>query len=109
MSIVRLSPPSERGPSVFRSPFISLPVLNLSGSPFEQGRRHGDALKDRVAHNVEVYFDRFERETKLSRPQVLERAALYRDAIAEQNPDYFEGMRGVAEGSGFSLDVHHPH
>jgi isopenicillin-N N-acyltransferase-like protein len=83
---------------------LSLPVLYLSGTPYEQGVQHGQRLKDRIAHNVQVYFERFESEVGLARTEVLARAVKYGEAIASQNPDYFAGMRGVAEGSGFDFD-----
>ena len=80
---------------------MTLSVVHLSGTAYEQGVEHGRQLQGRIAHNLGVYFERFERETHLSRADVLERARRYRAAIADQNPDYFAGMRGVAEGSGF--------
>ena len=83
---------------------MTLPVVKLSGTPYEQGVQHGTVLKGRIAHNLGVYFARFERETGLSRPDVLDRARQYARAIEGQNADYYAGMRGVAEGSGSSLD-----
>jgi isopenicillin-N N-acyltransferase-like protein len=82
---------------------MSLPLLRLEGTPFEQGVQHGEALREQIAHNMAVYFERFAREVKLERPEVLARAKRYGDAIAAQSPDYAEGMRGIAAGSGFSL------
>jgi isopenicillin-N N-acyltransferase-like protein len=83
---------------------MSLPVVNLSGSPYEQGLQQGRELHNRIEHNVAVYFDRFEREGRLSHPQVLERACLYREAIEKQSPAYMEMLRGMAIGGGFDLD-----
>lgn len=83
---------------------MSLPILHLSGTPYEQGIQHGQELKDRIAHNIRVYFERFEREGKLARSEVLARAVQYGQAIADQNPDYLTGLRGVADGSGLDLD-----
>ena len=80
-----------------------LPILHLTGTPYEQGVQHGQALKDRIGHNLGVYFARFEQEAGVAKPEALRRAALYAEAIARQNPDYYAGMRGVAEGSGFPL------
>lgn len=82
---------------------MSLPVLDLSGTPYEQGLQHGQELKGRIKHNIQVYFERFEHAARLPRHEVLARAAQYEEAIATQNPDYFAGLRGVAEGSGFEL------
>lgn len=83
---------------------MSLPIVHLTGKPYEQGQQHGAQLKERVARNVAVYFERFEREVGLSRQEVLTRAAKSAGAIAEQNADYFDAMQGVADGSGFSLE-----
>lgn len=82
---------------------MSLPVVPLRGTPYEQGRQHGEALQSRVAHNLHVYFERFEREVKLERAQVLEWAGRYARAIETQNADYHAAMRGVADGSGFEF------
>jgi isopenicillin-N N-acyltransferase-like protein len=82
---------------------MTLPVVHLTGSPYEQGVTHGRELRSRIAHNLDIYFTRFEREVGLSRPVVRQAAAHYADAIAAQNPDYYASMRGVAEGSGFDL------
>lgn len=83
---------------------MTFPVVHLTGSAYEQGVQHGQALRQRIAHNLGVYFERFERETLLPRPEVLERARRYAAAIREQNGDYFDGMRGVAEGAGVAID-----
>lgn len=82
---------------------MTLPIVHLTGTPYDQGVQHGRALRDRIAHNLAVYFDRFAREGKLDRAAVLARAAQYGEAIAAQNAAYFDGVRGVADGCGFSL------
>lgn len=84
---------------------MSLPVLHLSGTPYEQGIQHGQALKDRIAHNIHSYFERFECQGKLPVEQALARAAKYGEALATQNPEYLAGVQGVADGSGFDLDL----
>lgn len=82
---------------------MSLPVIRLSGTPYEQGRRHGDALQDRIARNLEVYFERFEREVGLSRAEVLARAEQYLRVLEAQDPEYLAGVRGIATGGDFPL------
>ena len=82
---------------------MTLPILHLTGTPYEQGTQHGEALKARVAHNLDVYFDRFLREIALDRADILARCAAYMETIQRSSTDYFEAMRGVAAGSGFSL------
>ena len=76
-----------------------IPVLELSGSPREQGRQHGEGARERIERNLEIYFERFEREGHVTRDEVLRRAGLYWDVIQTLNADYAEGVRGVAEGS----------
>ncbi len=78
---------------------MTLPVVQLRGTPYEQGVQHGRELRDRIAHNLAVYFERFEREAKVPRAGVLARASQYGQAIAKQNQDYFAGLRGIADGS----------
>jgi isopenicillin-N N-acyltransferase-like protein len=82
---------------------MTLPVVRVQGSPKEQGQQHGEALRDRVIHNVRVYLDRFGREFNLSREAVLERAAHLLEVIRQTHPAYLHGMEGIALGSGCSL------
>lgn len=82
---------------------MSLPLLQLDGAPYEQGARHGEVLRERIAHNLAVYFRRFSEEVGLSRAAVLARAARYAGAIEAGNPAYFAGMRGIADGGGFDF------
>lgn len=84
---------------------MSLPVLRLTGTPYAQGLGHGRALKDDVRHNLSVYFDRFLHEAKLPREAVIDRAKQYLAAIQRQNTDYYEGMCGIAAGTGADLDA----
>ncbi|MDX2004118.1 MAG: C45 family peptidase [Meiothermus sp.] len=82
---------------------MALPHLRLFGSPYEQGLAQGKALSDAIAHNLEVYFRRFEVECKLPAPEARRRGEIYLGAIRRQNPDYASGMEGIAEGSGQPL------
>ncbi len=83
---------------------MALPVISLKGSAYQQGLNHGRHLRDRIAYNLKVYFHRFEHGSGLPREEVLRRAAVFGPAIARQNPDYYTGMEGIAQGSSFPLD-----
>lgn len=83
---------------------MPLPLLRLTGSPYEQGRAHGEALRGEIARNLEIYFARFEREAKLATGEALARAGRYAAAIERDAPDYHAGMRGIADGAGESLE-----
>jgi isopenicillin-N N-acyltransferase-like protein len=80
-----------------------LPLIRLEGEPFEQGYTHGVRARERVQHNLRVYFDRFHREGRISRAEVLQRAGKYHGAIRTQCPAYAETMRGIAKGAACDL------
>lgn len=82
---------------------MSLPVIHLTGSPRDKGVTHGRALKDRITHNLDVYYNRFEREVGVSRREVRAMAEKWAEAIWRHNPDYFTEMEGVATGGEFDL------
>ncbi len=80
-----------------------IPMLELAGTAREQGRQHGEGARERIARNLDVYFDRFEREGRVTRGEVLRRAELYWDVIRTLNVEYADGVRGVAEGADADL------
>lgn len=82
---------------------MSLPLLNLSGTPYEQGVQHGIQLRDQIRHNLALYYERFEREVSLSRLDVTLRAMRYGAELGRLHPAYMEGMLGIADGGGFHL------
>jgi isopenicillin-N N-acyltransferase like protein len=81
---------------------MTIPMLDLGSDPRERGRVHGDALKADVAHNLDTYIRRFE---KLGHPRakVLGEAAKWVPALERLDPEFTAEMKGVAEGSGFSV------
>lgn len=81
---------------------MTLPLIQLIGTPYEQGEQHGRALRTQIAHNLDVYFDRFLREGGVARAEVLQRAERYAMAISRQNAAYTAGMEGIAAGSRIS-------
>src|SRR6267143_4540075 len=77
-----------------------LPVLNLKGSLYQIGYKHGKKARLEIEHNLEVYFHRFKSETELSHDVAISRAARFLDVINLGSPEYSETMKGVAAGSG---------
>ncbi len=82
---------------------MTFPIVQLSGSSFQQGVQHGTELQTRIGENLEIYFDRFLREAHLERSEVLSRAAKMLEVIKRLNLEYYDGMRGISQGSGFDL------
>ena len=67
------------------------------------GLQHGKQAREKIQHNLNVYFRRFKNETLLPREQVLERAAKYLEVIKKSSPRYAQSMKGVAEASSTTL------
>jgi isopenicillin-N N-acyltransferase-like protein len=82
---------------------MGLPEVRLRGTPYEQGVIHGRALREAVAHNLAVYFHRFQHEAGLEPRAVLARAERCLAALPAQNAEYAEALRGLADGSGAGL------
>ena len=78
---------------------MRLPFLELSGTCREQGQAHGETLKDLIEKNIQIYFERFEKEAKLIRSKVLERAESCLESLQKQSLNYCEGIGGISEGS----------
>jgi isopenicillin-N N-acyltransferase-like protein len=80
---------------------VTLPVVHVDGTPYDQGRQHGQALRERIAHNLDIYYDRFLREGQLEATEARARAKRYVPLLHDH--PYFDAVRGVADGSGFDL------
>lgn len=76
----------------------TLPIIELGDDPFERGLTHGRALRAEVADNLNTYLKRFE-AGGLDTAAVRREGHVWAEAIAEQNPDYADEMRGLAEGA----------
>jgi len=82
----------------------ALPVVDLPGRSHDDGVAHGRAAAEAITENLRIYFDRFQREARLTPEQTRERARMYLAVIDRVEPAYGEAMRGVAEGAGIALD-----
>jgi len=80
---------------------VAFPVLNVDGDPYDQGLQHGVALGEQIAHNVELYYDRFLREGQLEAREARARAATYQPVL--KGHPYYQALAGIAQGSGQAL------
>lgn len=80
-----------------------LPLIDLEGTPYEQGHIHGSVAWKRIEDNIGLYFKRFEDEAGLPSGQVLDRAKAYWPTLKYQCWDYADSLRGMAAGSGIDL------
>ncbi|HVB78419.1 MAG TPA: C45 family peptidase [Candidatus Binataceae bacterium] len=78
--------------------------LALKGEPYDVGYQHGARLASAVADNVEVYFTLFQHYAGLDREAVLGRASDFVRIIGAFDEDLLTEIRGIAKGSGKSLE-----
>lgn len=77
--------------------------LELTGTPHERGVKHGEEFADEIEKNLETYLDVFEYKGS-DRDTVYEQATEFVPLIEDENEEYAEEMKGVAEGSGLSIE-----
>ena len=82
---------------------MSLSHFTFSGTTYEQGLAHGEALKESIINNIEIYVNRFENEAGISKNELLENSGIYLNILREQSPEYVNGMNGIAESSNLEL------
>lgn len=102
------SPLSQaNGESVPGKDHEGVPVVHLSGSPYELGRQHGEALREEVRASVNQVLDYFRQYLKI--PLVRSWAvnwwldSAWVRASPFIPPDVLEELRGLADGSGVPL------
>ena len=79
-----------------------LPVLELGSDAYERGLTHGRALRVQIAENIDTYLARFAAgglDAETARREGETWVAIMR----EQNADYAEEMRGIADGAELPL------
>ena len=82
---------------------MSLLHFKFSGTTYEQGLAHGEALQESIAKNIDIYLNRFENEAGISKNELLENTGIYLNILREQSPEYVNGMNGIAESSNLNL------
>jgi len=82
---------------------MTLSIIDLQGTAYEGGVQHGSAATGLIRRNLEIYYDRFQRETRLPPQEVRDRAMRYLTVIDAHDPEYGQAMRGVSEGAKISL------
>ncbi|MFV9504387.1 MAG: C45 family autoproteolytic acyltransferase/hydrolase [Oscillochloridaceae bacterium umkhey_bin13] len=80
------------------------PEITVSGSPFERGRAYGAATAPLVRHSIASYARLFASRRGLDWAASQAEARRYLPLLADLTPDLLEEMRGIAAGSGRTLD-----
>ena len=82
---------------------MTIRLLDLEGSPFERGKKHGTELADNVISNVKTYRARF-MMGGASANRIDTEAAAWAERLQSHDAEYFEEMQGIAEGSGAHIN-----
>ncbi|MEU8822038.1 C45 family peptidase [Streptomyces sp. NPDC048636] len=81
----------------------TLPVIEISGTPTERGRRYGEAVRDRIRTALDYYEAAFGASSGLTWDQVTARAARWLEPVRDHAPHLADEMSGIADGAGVSL------
>ncbi|MBC8256440.1 MAG: peptidase C45 [Candidatus Marinimicrobia bacterium] len=82
---------------------MSLSNFTFTGSAYEQGLAHGEALQESITKNIEIYLNHFENEAGIGKIELLENTGKYLNVLREQSPEYISGMYGIAESSNIAI------
>ncbi len=82
---------------------MSLSHFIFSGTSYEQGLAHGEALQKSITKNIDIYLNQFENEAGISKNDLLDNAGIYLNVLREQSPEYVNGMNGIAESSNLNM------
>lgn len=75
------------------------PVVSVSGSRYECGYQHGEQVSKLIRNNVEYYYGWWERNLKMTKMMVNQRADTVISVVKEYDAGLLEEMRGVADAS----------
>ncbi len=79
-----------------------LHVLELGSDPYERGLTHGRSMRKEIAENIDTYLARFA-AGGLDAQTAREEGETWVGVMRDQNADYAEEMRGIADGAELPL------
>lgn len=80
-----------------------VPILHLSGKPYELGLQHGQRLKEAIAYNVKrVVDDRI--LANQEHPQIKSFLAQLPEVLTYVPDAYMDELKGLSDGAGIPLD-----
>ncbi|MBS0541421.1 MAG: acyl-CoA--6-aminopenicillanic acid acyltransferase [Proteobacteria bacterium] len=79
--------------------YAPFPLIDLSGTPHERGRQHGQAAADRIKRGIGMYAESLVK-SGVDWKELERRAQEMVPVVDAFDPTYVEEMKGIAEGSG---------
>jgi isopenicillin-N N-acyltransferase-like protein len=81
----------------------TIPIIELSGNPFERGLVHGERLAGQIAELSELEAGDLMQATKMSEEDLWGFAEQCLPIAEAYSPDLFQELRGIAEGANLPL------
>jgi isopenicillin-N N-acyltransferase-like protein len=82
-----------------------LPLIDLSGSPFEIGYAHGLSLREQIQKNFNLYLNMIRNNTGLAEQEIVGMARRFIPEIERSAPKLLEEMAGISKGAELSLET----
>jgi isopenicillin-N N-acyltransferase like protein len=79
---------------------MEIPVISISGSPYNLGFQHGKKAKEAIKKNVIFYLDHWKYFAGVSKEQIFQDAKKYIPYIQMFDPELIEELKGLADGAG---------
>lgn len=83
---------------------MNIPVISVSGNPYDLGFQHGRQAKKAIQENVLFYMNFWEYFGGAKRDQILKDAQKFIPYIEKLDPEILEELKGVAKGSGLQFE-----
>ena len=78
---------------------MAIPIISISGKPYDLGLQHGTQAKAAISNNVQFYLAHWKYFAGVNREQVLQDAKKFIPYIEKFDPELIEELKGLAEGS----------
>ncbi len=79
-------------------------VLDLNGSPYEMGKKHGEVMREQIVENVGIVRNVIENIKKMDMDVYMKHVYRNMEFVKQDRPDSAEEMQGLADGAGVPLD-----
>ncbi len=84
---------------------MSLPIIDLKGSPYEMGLTHGQALTAQIKANFNAYVQKIQNSCGHTPDVINIHAKKFLPELERAAPQLLEEMHGIADGAGVSLET----
>jgi isopenicillin-N N-acyltransferase like protein len=84
-------------------PIEPFPFVSVTGTPYERGRQHGQAVTSRVRRSAALYNGTLDK-LGFTGQRATDLIRKFASQIEAFGPHYIEEMRGIADGAGIPFD-----